>query len=253
MITENDIIADFHVHTNLLDHGWSTLHENVTIATERGIKYLAITDHYEPLLAINVARKVLSLTERMRDCDKRLVVLNGMEFNLWYDDPSIAKFGKCLWRPVGYHPNRYRALSVEERMLWYKLAARGDMAIRYHAFNHIERGFPKGMSADTMLRHCEEIVDIAVENEIFLEVNESSLRRGDTEAHVLVSWVMYALFKGAHLVLGSDAHYCMEVGNFPLAINILNTYGYPKDLILNCNEQYISDVLLDGRFQINDP
>lgn len=45
MIEKQDIIADLHIHTTSSLHGYSTLKECIDIATDKGLKYIAITDH----------------------------------------------------------------------------------------------------------------------------------------------------------------------------------------------------------------
>ena len=46
MIVEKDILADMHTHTLFSKHAYSTVKENIEVAKKRGLKYLAITDHY---------------------------------------------------------------------------------------------------------------------------------------------------------------------------------------------------------------
>ena len=47
---------------------------------------------------------------------------------------------------------------------------------------------------------------------------------------------------GNKISLGSDAHYCDRVGNFKNVRKILNEVDYPKELILNCNENMIKEL-----------
>ena len=46
MINEKDIFADMHTHTIFSLHAYSTIEENLRVAKERGLQYIAITDHY---------------------------------------------------------------------------------------------------------------------------------------------------------------------------------------------------------------
>ena len=46
MIKREDIYADLHTHSIFSKHAYSTIKENIEIAKERKLKYIAITDHF---------------------------------------------------------------------------------------------------------------------------------------------------------------------------------------------------------------
>ena len=81
-----------------------------------------------------------------------------------------------------------------------------------------------------------KVVDYAKENDIWLEVNESSIVTNECGGvERLYSWLKYAKENKNKIYLGTDAHYCLEVGRFENTIKLLNDLEYPRDLILNCN------------------
>ena len=91
----------------------------------------------------------------------------------------------------------------------------------------------------------KEIVDIAKYYDVLLEVNESSLKNdnyGNTER--MRCWLEMARDNGNRIVLGSDAHFCEEVGIFTNSIALLNELQYPRDLIINCDEEEIKKFLI---------
>ena len=48
---------------------------------------------------------------------------------------------------------------------------------------------------------------------------------------------------GNKIYLGTDAHYCEEVGDFENTIKLLNKVNYPKELILNCNKNLLAQLI----------
>ena len=71
---------------------------------------------------------------------------------------------------------------------------------------------------------------------MFLEVNESSIRSDECGGiDRLKCWLTLAKKNKNIIYLGTDAHYCKQVGDFNKTIALLNEIEYPKELILNCN------------------
>ena len=44
------------------------------------------------------------------------------------------------------------------------------------------------------------------------------------------------------IYMGSDAHYYLEIGKFDRSIALLNEIDYPKELILNCRADKLSEM-----------
>jgi len=103
LVTERDIKGDLHAHTSLTD-GVSTLDQMVAAARERGLKYLAITDHAEKLPMQRMTRaKMLKQREALRAIDAGpMTLLHGTELNIdadgnvdW-DAEFLAGFDICV-------------------------------------------------------------------------------------------------------------------------------------------------------------
>ena len=52
-------------------------------------------------------------------------------------------------------------------------------------------------------------------------------------------WLPIAKELDVMISLGSDAHYCNEVADFRYSLELLNQLDYPKELVVNCNEEFI--------------
>ena len=95
-----------------------------------------------------------------------------------------------------------------------------------------------------MKRFLSDIVILAKKKNIYLELNEASLQRNrDGCVDRLLYWLELAKDNGNYISLGSDAHFCQEVGNFAKTVELLRQIEYPQDLILNCNVDLIKKIL----------
>lgn len=56
-------------------------------------------------------------------------------------------------------------------------------------------------------------------------------------------WLSIAKENGNIISLGTDSHYCEEIGKFDCSIEMLNRIDFPKERILNCNEELLKRYL----------
>lgn len=248
ILTVNDIIADMHTHSTFSLHAYSSIKENIEEAKKIGLKYIAITDHFYNDGTIldkkNETNRIAYLEERINPVENDIRVIGSSEFNLGQDIPYWDKIKHIVWRPIGLHNWFFDTenSTLDELYMSFKSSTE-----RHNAFVHIERELHKmdhkkyGDSISPEIKHfLESICLLAKENNIYLEVNESSLITNECgTADRLFYWLNFAKKNENKIYLGTDAHYCMEVGKFKNALNLLNEVEYPKELILNCNEDMI--------------
>lgn len=242
MILEKDILADMHTHTIFSKHAYSTVKENIEAAKKRKIKYLAITDHYygngDNLDKKNEINRIQYLGQRINPCENNFMIIPSAEFNLGQEVFTFEKLEKLHWKPIGLHNwfvDIHNLTTDDVYNLFVEAHHKG-----HNAFVHIERELHKinhdRYSFEELMECLKKIVDYAKENNIWLEVNESTIIVNDgNSAQRLYNWLKYAKENGNKIYLGSDAHYCDEVGVFTNALSMLNELNYPKELILNCN------------------
>ena len=254
MITQSDIIADLHTHTIFSKHAYSTIQENIVAAQKMNLKYLAITDHIyndgTPLDIKNEGTRCRHLEKEVNSHreEGQPYVISGGEFNIAQRLDHWDKFKRLKWRPIGLHGFKLdiKQLSLNDLYQEFKKAAEN-----HNAFAHIERELHKidhyrhrDKLDDEIRSFFEAIVDLAVNKNIFLEVNESSLRNNDDgNADKIKYWISLAKEKACDIYLASDAHYSSRIGKFPLSIELLNEIDYPKELILNCNEENLINAM----------
>lgn len=240
-LTKKDILADMHTHTIFSLHGISTIKENVTEAKEKGLRYLATTDHF-----INYHNDVLNQHQIFRsriireNQETDIKIINGFEFNIGQEVYNKRAFRETKWHPIGYHSVflEEKCSSLEELYQLYK-----NLPDCYNGFVHIERSLYDMLSNEerknpnAIYDYLEKIVILAKEKDIYLEVNELSLTRGNND--LVRYWLTFARENGNKIYLGTDAHYCDLVGDFTQSIKLINELKYPRKLILNCNEELL--------------
>ena len=248
MIKKTDIIADMHIHTISSLHGYSTLKECIDDAEEKGLKYIAITDHYyndgTELNRKNELNRIVYLETRASNTKRNVKVIGGAEFNIAQDITNWEKLRKLRWKLIGVHGwfiDR-ETTTLDDLYGFFENAAG-----KFTAFAHIERELHKidhckyGDSlTDEVKVFLEKIVFLAKKTDMVLELNESSLvtnKAGYYER--ILYWLSLAKENENTISLGTDSHYCEEIGEFENSIKILNKVRFPKELILNCNEALI--------------
>ena len=253
MIKQSDIIADMHTHTIFSEHAYSTIKENIEIAKERNIKYLAITDHYynegTDIHKKNETTRIMYMEENINPYEKDIQIIQSAEFNLNQSIYNKNKMQTLKWKPIGLHS-------------WFVDIPNTDLDTLYHLFKnsipfcncfvHIERElhkvengkykvnpYGKGLCSNIEL-FLEAICIIAKENNIYLELNENSILLDECGGVERIKyWLEYAKRHGNYISLGSDAHYCKRVGDFTNSIKLLNEIKFPQERILNCNEELL--------------
>lgn len=250
MIEQRDIFADMHTHTIASKHAYSTINENILEAKSKGLKYLAVTDHYygngDSIEKKNEVTRMRFIENNVKP--EGLNIIGGCEFNLCQriEHEYLEKLNQLRWRPIGLHTwfvdFNDPIFSLTSLYCYFVMAFKID---KHNAFCHIERELFKisdseidretGLS-DKVCNLLSEIVNFAVQNNILLEVNESSIISNEWNAiNRMRFWIKYAKEKGANIYLGSDAHWSGSIGNFTNAMELLNSLDYPKEHILNCN------------------
>ncbi|WP_052667402.1 DNA polymerase/3'-5' exonuclease PolX [Nitriliruptor alkaliphilus] len=206
LVTREAIRGDLHDHTDLSGDGKDPLEAMVEGAVERGLDYLAITDHAEDL-RINGVSKAAMLDQRrqLRDLEQRrgdITLLHGAELNididgsLDYDAEFLATFD---WLVASVHSHFRRPVAEQ--------TARVVAAIRHPsvtAIGHLSgrmMGKRPGIELD-----IEQVLDAAAETGTAIEVN-SNLRRKDATAEVIREGVR----RGVTFVISTDAHSVREL------------------------------------------
>ena len=192
--------------------------------------------------------RIKYLGQKINPCEDGIRLISSAEFNIGQEVFNFDELKNLLWKPIGYHNwfTNTKEATLNDFFNYFVDAHHKG----YNAFVHIERELHKinngKYSFKELSNITKKIVDYAKSNDIWLEVNESSIVSNDGgAAERLYSWLKYAKENKNKIFLGSDAHYCEEVGLFPNVLNLLNDIDYPKELILNCSISQLNDLFME--------
>ncbi len=233
-------IADFHTHTVASGHAFSTIQENVQAAAERSLKYVAITDHGpmvpggpHPYYFGNM--RVVSLEMY------GVKVLRGVELNIQdtlgvVDLPAEIIYDMDIVL-AGLHPaTGYEGTTLEEHTeAMINAICNPLIDIIVHPDN------------ENYQIDIPAVVRAARENNTFLEINNSSFannRPGRKNSYDYCKKIVEeAKRQELILVLGSDAHFSADVGNFELTMRLIEDVNFPDELILNTSQEKVEKFL----------
>ncbi len=229
-------IADLHVHSVASGHAYSTVTENVRAAAERGLEIIALTDH-GPMLPGAPHAYYFGNLRVIPDMLFGVRVLKGIEANIMdrqgsldLDDQRLAKLDIVL---AGLHTHCAPHGSVAENTEMLINALRNPWVDAI-----VHPGNPEYPVDFTAL------VQAAVEYDVALEINNSSLtvsRKGSLPfCHTIAG---LAKQYGAKILLGTDSHFAVHVGNFDAADALLAQHGITEEQILNTSRERLRDHL----------
>jgi DNA polymerase (family 10) len=199
LVSVEDIQGDLHMHTVVSD-GRNTALEMAEAARERGLRYIAVTDHSAShgfgnhVTPEELERQIERATEASAD---GIRVLAGTEVNVMpdgsldYDDDLLKRLD---WIVASLHTSfRMSEQEMTERMIRAMEHPLVD-AIGHPTGRLIGRRDPYALDVDA-------VIDAAARTGTFLEINSNPNRRDlpDTYARA-------AAAKGVKLVVSSDAH-----------------------------------------------
>jgi len=106
LVEVGDIRGDLHVHSTWSGDGRSSLDDMVATAAQRGLEYIAMTEHAEDLaingLSREQVREEAGELARLREQFPALTILHGSELNIGaagtldYDDDFLTEFDWCV-------------------------------------------------------------------------------------------------------------------------------------------------------------
>lgn len=223
---------DIHTHSIASGHAYSTIDENVLAASVYGLEVMALTDH-GPAMKNTTSHAFFANLHVVPDFLHGVRLLKGVELNILdfqgtldLDDSLIASLDLAI---ASLHPpciapgtsleNTNACVAVMENPLIDILGHPGDP--RYP------------MDYETIFR-------VARETGTLLEINNASLvpkgfRAGSDEN--IEKILRMAMKADTPIVMGSDAHFYTDVGNFSNVEKLMGKIGFPQELVLNTSPQ----------------
>ena len=201
LVEVSDMQGDLHMHTTATD-GKATLEEMITAAAERGLKYIAITDHSQRTTIANGMTadqlrrqwdEIDKLNEKLRD----FVVLKGVEVDILEKGP-LDLDDDCLsqadWVVASVHFGQNQPREQITKRIVDALANPNVCAIAHPTGRIINRRKPYEVD-------LEAVYEAAIKHQKFLELNSNPARLDLDDVHCAA-----CRERGIPMVISTDAH-----------------------------------------------
>jgi putative hydrolase len=225
-------VADLHIHTISSGHAYSTVLENIRAAADRGLGMIAITDHGPAMPGgphsyhfgnLKALPEKLFGVRILRGVEANVIDHHG---NLDLPDDRLINLDIVL---AGLHTVCSPNGSVAENTEMMVNAMKNPWVDAI-----VHPGNPE------YLVDLETIVKAAVEHDVALEINNSSLKVSRAGSRPYCETVACMAKKhGAKIMLGTDSHFSLAVGDFGEAVQLIRKYEISPDLVINTSVENV--------------
>lgn len=237
-----EFLIDTHTHTLASGHAYSTMNEMIQAAKDKGLKYLGITEHAPKMPGTCHTFYFENLKVVPRQYDD-LTLLLGAEANILDTDGTLDLYDDLLNRldiiiASLHNPCYQNGTAIENSNAYLGAMKNPKVAI----IGHPDDG---RIPVD-----YEVLVREAKKHHVALEVNNSSLSPNSFRSNARENAMTYLSLckeQGVPIIYGSDAHICYDVANFTFAKEVTDAIAFPKELIINYNQNLIDEYILAKR------
>lgn len=221
-------LVDLHTHTIASGHAYSTWSENVKAARKKGLQVLGISEH-APMMPGSCGQLYFMNFKVLPEYVGEIRVLNGVEANIYDYDGRID-----VEEPVLSNVD-YIIASLHSPCIQPGSVAQNTAALIKAMKNPFVKiiGHPDD---DRYPLDYEELTQAAVAEKVALELNNSSLNplstrvNGEKNIRELLSKCMD---NHTMIIMGTDSHFCNDVGRFKESYKILKELDFPQKQIIN--------------------
>lgn len=227
-------VLDTHTHTLASGHSYSTIREMAHTASEKGLKLLGITEHAPkmPGSCHEFYFQNLKVVDRQM-CGVELLL--GAELNIMDSDGRVDLPDSIL-----------RKLDITIASLHIPCMTPGTVLENTKAYvNAIKNPLINIVGHPDDRRYpvdYKEIVLAAREYHTLIELNNASLMEGGARVNARpldIEILGLCAEYEVPVVIGSDAHIDLAVGNHDLAESLLREINFPEHLVVNQDVDYL--------------
>ena len=227
------IIADTHTHTIMSGHGYSTIQENITAAKEKGLKFLAITDHTGIMPGSPEDVYFLMLPKSVPEAYNGVYLLRGCEVNILDENGTVDLPERILqnldWVIGSIHSFVTPPMDFDQcTRLWTAIAQNPHIDVIGHC------------GEDIFKFDYEKVIPLFAKYGKIVEINAASLRTRPTSRNNCMAIAKLCVKYGVPMVVSSDAHFAGVVGDVDMALEMLRENGIPEEAILNADEKRLA-------------
>ena len=220
------IVADLHTHTISSGHAYSTVMENVRAAADKGLEMIAITDHGPAMPGAPHDYHFGNLRVLPSELFG-VQILKGVEANV------INRAGG-----LDLAEDRLAGLDIILAGAHYICSPQGSLAENTEMMiNTIKNPWVDGIvhpGNPEYLIDAEAVVQAAVEYDVAIEINNSSLKLSRAGSRPYCEKILCLVKQyGAKIILGTDSHFALDVGDFSQAVALLKQYDISSNAVLN--------------------
>ncbi|MDR2841960.1 MAG: phosphatase [Spirochaetaceae bacterium] len=226
------IAIDTHTHSTASIHAFSTIDELARGAKKSKLKGFVLTEHGPALQGMPhpfYFGNLKVLPAKLHN----VLLFKGVELNIMDDAGNVDLAPKYLRQldfvMAGFHDACFSPNTIDVNTKAMIAALENPLI---DGISHPGNGvFPI---------YIGEVIAAACKNQKVLEINNSSfkVRRGSNENCRKIACACKE--QGALISIGSDAHYWTDVGNFSVAISVVEEAGIePKNIINSSLENFL--------------
>lgn len=223
-----EIKLDLHTHTSFSPHAYSTLMENITVAAERGLEAIAMTNHGMDTEDFSSDWHFGNFKHIPRVV-KGVVVFTGVECS--YTDVN-ANLDLQDWRLEKMDiviASRHGGSFACDETNYCETLLNATKNPYIDILGHIAR-----TSFTLTDEEYDEIAKAAKENYKLVELNDNCFGKKVESFAVNSKKLMLACKKNkTPIVVNTDAHFCTHVGDFARALKLLEEIDFDEELVMN--------------------
>lgn len=230
------ITVDTHTHTNVSDHAFSTLEENLAAAKRKGLEGIAMTNH-GPDLGDGAVWFHFFSQRNLPKYIEGVRLLTGAEADIMDEEGKLDiedKFLKNLEVVIAsFHTPCFPPNSPKEVVTkaWLNTLDNENVDVLGH------------MGDGRYMCDYEAVVKKAKETGKIIEINNHSFRARAGSGENCKEIALLCKKYSVPVVLSTDAHISFDIGEVPNSISLLEEIEFPEELILNTSLKKLCDYL----------
>jgi len=237
------IQADTHTHTIASTHAYSTVMEMISGAAKAGLKGIAITDH---ATAMPDSPHIWHFHNIKRCVPKKydgVEVVCGVEANIMDYEGNLDFPEKELkpldWVVASMHMDLIKPSTVENITNSYlKLCENPYVDVIGHC------------ASPNFMFDYEKVLKAFKEYEKLVEINENSIFHKKKFRENYVEIIKICKKYEIPVIVNSDAHICVHVGQVGESIKLLEELNFPEKLVINTDWEKVKEFIVKKRGNI---
>ncbi len=235
--------VDTHTHTILSGHAFSTLEENMRAAAAKGLKHLCITDH-GPTIPGAAPYYVSNMYNTLPAFADGVHMHYGLELNIIdYEgglDLPADRLHTLQFALAGMHEAALSPTSKEAHTNAYENAL---------ANAHIDALSHPGNA--NFRCDIPSVVAAAKKYGKLIEINNHSFYVRAAGIPNCIEFAKECMRTDVRVIVSSDAHFSGNIGVVDRALDMLESIGFPKELIVNLTAKSFEAYLEERAKRVN--